>query len=145
MTSDIDCGQVCPEFYFDAVEALPPVGLRVVAQPPVNVLVTDPDGRRVGFDQSTETGINEIPGATYSGPGAWPQVIQIPAALPERYKLLILGAGNGEHQVTIETVTEGGFIESTKQVQGVATKDSKNLKHFEMAAEGDLNFLTAPP
>jgi hypothetical protein len=75
VTSDIDCGQVCPEFYFDAVEALPPVGLRVVAQPPVNVLVTDPDGRRVGFDESTETGVNEIPGATYSGPGAWPQVI----------------------------------------------------------------------
>jgi hypothetical protein len=110
VVSDIDCGRICPEFYFDAVEALPPIGMGVVAQSPVNIVVADSDGRRVGFDRPAEVVVNEIPGATYSGPRTWPQTIEIPAASPEQYRLLIFGTEAGDFQVTIETVSEGGFL-----------------------------------
>ena len=80
-------------FFFDALEGLPPVSGQWVVQSPVAILVIDPEGRKVGFDPITGTIVNEIPGASYTGPDSEPQVLGIPTFLPGTYQMLIVGTG----------------------------------------------------
>ena len=127
---------ICNAFYFDAIEALPPITMRVEVRSPVNILVTDPDGRRIGFDPVTGIAVNEIPGATYSGPGSDPQIVQIPTMLPGPHEMLIIGTGDGDYHISIETLSEGGFVESTNVIEGAATEGSEETIEFDVDAEG---------
>jgi len=77
---------------------------------PANLLVTAPDGLRVGYDPSTGTVVNEIEGATYSGPGTEPQMITIPYPLPGVYIVDIIGTGMGTYTLTMEFVAPDGSI-----------------------------------
>lgn len=64
---------------------------------PVDALVTDPEGRRVGFDFTTQQEINEIPGAWYSDHVTSPQLIRIPAPLSGNYEVLLFGTGTDSY------------------------------------------------
>ena len=56
-------------------------GILVTAHSPVNILVTDPNGRRVGYNPSTTNVINEIgSSAIFSGLGTSPQTVTIDPA-----------------------------------------------------------------
>ena len=72
---------------------------------PVDALITAPDGRRVGFDFATGEVVNEIPGATYSGPGTEPQVIIIPDGLEGDYTIQLVGTTSGEYTMRTELLS----------------------------------------
>ena len=131
------------DFFFDALEALPPLAMLLEVNPPVNVLLPGPDGRRLGFDPATEMVLNEIPDATFSGTGSEPQVFSVPTTLPGEYELLIVGTGEGEYHITVETVSEGGFVESTREIEATATVGSEELIEFDVAPEGVVTI--SPP
>jgi hypothetical protein len=59
---------------------------------PVDFILTDPLGRKLGFDQSSGH-LNEIPNAFYSGNGGAEQFL-IPNAIPGTYKIEFKGINN---------------------------------------------------
>ena len=72
---------------------------------PVDVLITDPDGRRVGFDCATGSAVNEIAGATYSGQGSEPQIVMIPDAFDGDYEVQLVGRAAGDYDMTTELLS----------------------------------------
>lgn len=85
--------------------------LRIAAHSPVNILVTDPFGRRVGYDNGSGETVNEIPGANYSGPGIEPQEIYIPEPLHGDYLVQTFGTGSGLYEIRLESIVNGSIID----------------------------------
>ena len=62
----------------------------------LDILVTDPLGRRVGFDPTRGVEVNEIGAdASYSGPGTTPQIVDIVNLVPGDYALTAVGTREG--------------------------------------------------
>jgi parallel beta-helix repeat protein len=70
---------------------------------PVDVLVVDPEGKRIGFDIASQQEVNEIHEAWYSGLGTHPQLMIIPTPIAGNYKVLIFGTGTGLYNAVIFT------------------------------------------
>jgi hypothetical protein len=62
---------------------------------PADIVVVDPDGKKVGKDFATEQEINEIPDAFYSGFGTDDEYVTIPNPLRGEYKIITQGTGAG--------------------------------------------------
>ena len=89
---------------------------------PLNILVTDPRGRRVGLDPATGVEVNEIGAdASYSGPGTTPQVIDILDLIPGDYELSAVGTGDGPFTLRGLHLTEKGNVVQQQDRQGVAS------------------------
>ncbi|MEM2983095.1 MAG: hypothetical protein QXH17_08035 [Candidatus Bathyarchaeia archaeon] len=79
--------------------------LKIECGSPINLLVTDPRGRKVGFDPEKGAVVNEVPGAEYNGPDSEPEVIIIPDPLPifeGTYLIQVIGTGEGHFSLTVE-------------------------------------------
>jgi hypothetical protein len=100
-----------------ALEALMPLifppKLDISVHSPVDLYVTDPEGRSVG---RTSTGgiVNEIPEATYTGPEAEPERIIIPNPAPGGYRVVLMAIRSGPYYLAAaglglgdETFVEG--------------------------------------
>ena len=70
---------------------------------PVDVLVVDPDGKRIGFDIASQQVVNEIPEASYSGRGTHPQLMIIPTPIAGNYEVLMFGADTGLYDMVAFT------------------------------------------
>jgi len=68
---------------------------------PINILVIDPEGRRIGFDFNTQQEVNEIPGAWYGGPEYVPQLVRIPTPIAGDYEVLLSGISTGSYTALI--------------------------------------------
>src|SRR5262249_32102676 len=77
---------------------------------PANLLLTDSQGRRVGWGAGAGGALNEIPGAYYSGPNREPQSIAIPHAIGLSYRLDLYGTGVGNYRVVIVSADESGKV-----------------------------------
>ena len=97
--------------------------LWVAVGSPVEVLVVDPDGRRVGFDFISKQEVNEIPDACYSGPNVELQFIYIPRPLIGHYKISLAGTDRGTYAL-IATSIEPGEATSFRTIEiPVATNE----------------------
>ena len=67
---------------------------------PVNLYVTDPLGRHVGCSPTGEI-INEIPGATYTGPSSDPEEIGIPGPVRGSYGVCLTAVGTGPYSLSV--------------------------------------------
>lgn len=72
--------------------------------------VVDPKGRTIGIDPATGRGINNIPGATYNGADAEPQVVMIPSPLVGSYEVELLGTGTGPFALNTELALPSATI-----------------------------------
>jgi len=81
--------------------------LWVAVGSPVEVLVVDPDGRRVGFDFISKQEVNEIPDAWYSGPNAELQFIYIPRPLIGHYEISLAGTDRGTYALIATSIEPG--------------------------------------
>jgi len=114
--------------------------LQVTAESPVNILVTDPNGLRVGYDPVLGS-LNEIPGATYSGPGTEPQMITIPSPLSGLYIIDRFGTGTGTYTITIEFIAEDGSITDSETWTGTTAPgqlDRGSIQLFEDGTFADM-------
>ena len=65
--------------------------LLISALCPVNLMITDPLGRRLGYDPVSQSVLNEIPSSTSLSPGVEPQVLWIGDPQPGRYEVRLTG------------------------------------------------------
>ncbi|HEX9710051.1 MAG TPA: hypothetical protein VGB42_08825 [Candidatus Thermoplasmatota archaeon] len=98
--------------------------VNVQGNSPVDLLLADSAGMRVGFDPDSGEAVNDFgpEGASYSGPGTEPQVIQIHSGslLVGAYTVTGVGTGAGSYSITAEVVSEYGNTLSQASVQGQA-------------------------
>jgi hypothetical protein len=118
--------------------------LRIMAQSPVNILVTAPNGYRVGYHYQTETMVNEIAGATYSGPGTEPQVVNIPSPLPGAYIVDVIGIGTGTYTIQMESVAEDGSLTDTTAWTDTTTPGQLDTTDIQLSESGTFED-TQPP
>jgi len=76
---------------------------------PAHLVLTDPEGRRSGYDATTGTILDEIPGVTYSGPNATVETISVtdPTGQIAGWKLAVTGFDTGSYEI------EAGSVDST--------------------------------
>ncbi|MDH5482644.1 MAG: PKD domain-containing protein [Candidatus Bathyarchaeota archaeon] len=111
--------------------------LRIAAYSPVNIMVTDPFGRRVGFDSDSGETLNEITGATYTGPGTEPQEIYIPEPLEGDYVVQVFGTGVGAYEITLESVVNGSITDSDSW-QGTTTIGEQHEETCRLDEDGAI-------
>ena len=80
--------------------------IKVLSACPVHLLLTDPLGRRVGYDPATQTLYEEIPGAIYGEPGKEPEMILVPRTEEGEYQIQVIGYEEGEFYVRADLFTE---------------------------------------
>ena len=112
--------------------------LSLIVGSPVNILVSDPEGRRVGYDPETQTVVNEILNATYSGPTSEPQIISIPDPLTGNYTVDGFGTGTGEYTMAMQSTASNGSFIDIETWQGTAVPDEQNSETIRLDSEGSL-------
>lgn len=87
---------------------------------PVNILVTDPTGKKIGFDSQTNSDVNEISNAIYSGNSGveGSQGVVITDPLPGQYKIDAVGTGNGNYTISENLLGGDGIVQSQQYFQG---------------------------
>ena len=75
---------------------------------PVDVVITTPQGRSNGFQESTGV-VSQSPNSFYSGDGAT-ELIVLPNASQGTYNLSLAGVGSGEFSVSAAMVTSTGQV-----------------------------------
>lgn len=69
---------------------------------PVHVLITDPLGRKLGY-QTNGTFINQIPYAFYHGKADEPKIIAIPYPIEGTYQTQVIGSNSGTYGIVVAT------------------------------------------
>ena len=83
-----------------------PTYIHIGAFSPVTLLVTAPDGRRIGYDHVTGTIINEFgDDAFYNSPYSEPQAILLPVMSGE-FRIRLYGVDTGVYRVILEVLDE---------------------------------------
>jgi PKD domain/Carboxypeptidase regulatory-like domain/Ig-like domain CHU_C associated len=96
--------------------------LSITVQSPINILVTDPLGRRIGFDPVMSSVVNEIgSSAYYSGPSTEPQLLNIGAMFAGPYMISAIGTATGSYTITIQTLDEDAGLNSSQVISGNIT------------------------
>jgi hypothetical protein len=128
---------------------------------PVAMLLTDPLGRRTGYDPSTGTIVNEIPDSAYGVMGAiendvtntdgTPGLVSVytNAPIPGTYTLQITGTGTGPYHVDAWSSTADGALTSSSS-QGNATPGSStsitvNVQGSSVGGIAELPHLSDSP
>lgn len=130
--------------YFDDVrifeiQAVPTQNvLKFTLGSPANILVTAPNGLRVGYDSATGTVVNEISGATYTGPGTEPQEITIPNPLPGAYIIDIIGTGSGPYTITVKSVAPDGSTIDTVTFTGTTSPGETSRATTQLFENGEI-------
>jgi hypothetical protein len=123
--------------------------LNIKARSPVNIMVTAPDGSRVGYDP--EVGIvNEIPGATYSGPGSEPQEIMILDPSVGVYSVQAFATATGQYTIIMESVnSQGSAIDcatwQSNAVQGKQYIENVTLQSGQLGLSYDMTLVKVTP
>jgi len=108
-------------------------GTFVEGASPISLLVTDSQGRRVGYDVETSSEVHEIPGAHYSGFDAEPQIVYIPWPQGE-YIIEVTGTSTGSFTLAVTHKTEQTFT-------GVVTPDTTYLYALTILPEGAQTYV----
>jgi len=115
--------------------------LGFMGRSPINILVTDPNGRQVGYDTTRQLIVNDIEGAFYSGNGTEPQILMIPDQINGIYSITVVGTATGNYTFAVEyvnatqTVTQSfnGTISPQEKQTLVASISGTNLASYRCA------------
>lgn len=130
--------------------------LTVTGHSPINILITDPDGTRVGYDPENDAVINEIPGAVYSGLGSEPQQITVDNAIPGYYRLVVHGTGDGSFTVNCRLSASNGTLIEEQKLTGEIVEDqsltwlfklgnhSQNYQQIQIHLTAGWNLISLP-
>jgi hypothetical protein len=109
--------------HFELVETPIVQSLSIEGHSPINIMVTDPLGHKLGYDAASGTVVNEIGGsATYNGPGVEPQIIFLSYAevVDGEYSVSGVGTGTGSYTILMQAWLDGPVGEPRILSTGVA-------------------------
>jgi hypothetical protein len=134
------------------------IGLTVVLRvdSPVNILITDPNGKELGVDSLgnqhndfTGTLVNSITGGSEnfnngfdSGPGE-PRFFAINNPVPGTYNVQSIGTGSGPYTVHVYSINLTNPVGQAISTSGTASVGSTGSESFTMDAAGNIAFTTA--
>lgn len=80
---------------------------------PVELLIIDKDGKKVGFDPQTQTVVNEIPSSFVSRPTeeTEPDTIFLPEAVEGNYTIKAYGKAKGKYAIIVTKLTDEGTVD----------------------------------
>ncbi len=113
---------------------LPPISYGVKsaifkAECPVRMLVTDPDGLRVGYDLPSNQTFNAVPGATYFyTDGLMPEIVSITNQKVGIYSVKIFGVQTGTYNLTCASCDETGVL-STSQFINISIEENQTQSY----------------
>jgi hypothetical protein len=120
-------------------DLIPPQAAEIVVVSslcPVNLMVTDPLGRRLGYDPATKTMVNEIPHSTYLSPDVEPQLLWIGDPTPGRYVVHSTGfetiGADPTYAVRADRIGVGGTVGPIKVVAGTTVPEEPQTFDFDL-------------
>ena len=110
---------------------------------PIDMQVIAPDGKKLGKDFTSNTEINEIPEAFYSGFITDNEYAIIPNPIPGEYKVAVIGTGNGgSYNIAVEYADTGTSSEII--ITGTSTPVSQQDYNFIVSATSTSISLPPP-
>lgn len=77
---------------------------------PVDFVVTSPSGQSIGKDFLSNSEIDEIPGAFYSGFDSETEFVSIPNPEEGKYEIKLQGTGNGQYKLGVDILDEESLL-----------------------------------
>ncbi len=111
---------------------------------PIDMQITAPDGKKLGKDFSSNTEINEIPDAFYSGFLGDNEYAIIPNPLPGQYRVDTIGTGGGGHYTIVADYSDQA-TSSLVFVTGTSTPAVIETHSFIVSATSTAISLPPPP
>jgi len=111
----------------------------------IALLVTDPEGRRVGsvIVNGAWQEINEIPNAFYSGIEAHPQYIAVPEPSDGAYKVVVTGKERSAFKLNTTFISEGTTA-SIQTVEGTVERGEVEEHSAQILADEGKVYVDAP-
>lgn len=107
---------------------------------PANILVTDPQGRRTGYDPTTNSVLQEIPDTFYSGPSFEPQHIDFRNLVGGTWNVQVIGTGTGPYTFLAESIDKDSHI--IIPASGNITPGAVVIYEFSNPGDGSQPTLT---
>jgi len=111
--------------------------LRFSMYSPADLLLTDKEGRRTGFDPITGTILNEIPGSYYTGQDEHPETITVTGGNISDYNLQVVGNDTGLYTLDMVAM-DGNWIK-----EDIIQKNTEQGKKDEYSTDS-INDIIAP-
>ncbi len=103
---------------------------------PLDIQIVSPDGSRVGYDHETETILQEVSYAYYTGPNTHPEFILIPNPQEGEYVVKAKTTGAGDYKLSVDYISGETFTQ--KSIEGMVYGEGEDLEYyFEMDTEKD--------
>jgi hypothetical protein len=107
---------------------------------PADIMITDPQGHRLGYDPASQTAWNEIPHATYLSQGAEPQLVWIGDPQPGRYEVRVTGwpdvgpdvGADPNYLVRADRIGVGGTVGPIIAVAGATAPLQEDTFEFDL-------------
>jgi hypothetical protein len=132
-------GQREGKFHFSPLKTVCQQAGGGFADPPFNIIIEDPLGRRIGFNPVTQSVINEIgPEATYVGVDTDAQFIDIDPILPGRYVMNAVNVSPGPYSLSFFTMGEGPEPLEIQTISGVITSQNETIPPLVMTVPWDV-------
>lgn len=112
--------------------------LQIKGESPINILLTDPQGNRVGYDFVSKQSVAEVPFAVYSGPGMEPQLITIQNPSKGKYKIEVFGTDEGPYKVTTSFIDPQGITISEREYEGETDEGTEQEIIVELSQDDKL-------
>ena len=101
--------------------------LSIFGLSPIDILVTAPDGKKIGKDFTASEEINEIAGAFYSGFNTQNENIFIPDPLDGDYIITTQGTGEGAYEILTDYIREEPTGEATSTTASFTANTATGL------------------
>lgn len=125
----------------------PPLGgvaIFIMIESPVDVLITGPDGRRIGAAAGAGP-VNDYGEAGYDSQTNEPHIYGIYGPAAGDYTMSIKGTGTGPYRITTYGVDIGTLEVTQSSITGTASPGSEEQAAFGVDAQGHLVGTDTPP
>lgn len=112
------------DVHFELLNSASNIQTTIIGNSPINLLVEDSVGKRIGYDSTSQITVNDFGSSGYySGPGSEPQIIRLLLGnlFPGALKVSGVGTGVGSYSVSVQVSNEDGVEVYSKIVSsGIA-------------------------
>jgi pimeloyl-ACP methyl ester carboxylesterase len=122
------------------VSNLPCIEIKV--QSPVNILVITADWRKICYDSNSYTVVNEIDGATYTGPNTEPQIITLPSSYVGALTVQLYGTDTGPFTLNTVSYAASGDALGFQTFTGTTTPTQLQSTTVTVGIDGSISGMS---